>query len=70
MTNSIDILKDTVFSPVESLQESFNSYTVTKCQFKLGNLQIFCYFSNETPNEDLWDTIPCHPEDGFIQSMN
>ncbi len=36
----------TDFSPDESLQEQCNSYTVTKCRFKFGNLQIFCYMSN------------------------
>ncbi len=53
MTNLNDFLDNTVFSPVESLQEYCNSYTVTKCHFKFGNLQIFCYFSNESPNEGL-----------------
>ncbi len=69
MHDSMDILKYTVFSPVESLQESCSSYMVTKCRFKLENLQIFCYFSNETPKEGLWDTIPSRLEDEFIQSM-
>ncbi len=69
MINSTDILKNTVFSPVESLQESWNSYTVTKYLFKFENLQMFCYFSNETPNEGLWETTSRRLEDDFIQSM-
>ncbi len=46
-----DILKDTVFSPDESLKEQCNSYTVTKCHFKFGNHQVFCNMSNEKPSD-------------------
>ncbi len=44
MPTSTDVLTDTVFSPVEQLQGSSHSFTVSKCQFKFGNLQIFCYY--------------------------
>ncbi len=47
MLTSTDAFSDTVFSPVEQLQWSSHSFTVSKCQFKFGNLQIFCYYSNE-----------------------
>ncbi len=40
MTHVRDILMDTVFSPVESLQEQYDSYTVTEC---LLNLEISKY---------------------------
>ncbi len=54
MTHLEEILKDTVFSPDESLQEQYDSYTVTKCCFKFGNLQIFCYMINENPSDAYW----------------
>ncbi len=57
MTHSKVILMDTVFLPVESLHELSDSHTVTKCRFKFGNLQIFCFISNELPINSLWDTI-------------
>ncbi len=46
---STDTLRDTVFSPDESLHGFCNFYTVSKCRFKFGNLQIFFYFSNDKP---------------------
>ncbi len=49
MPTSTDAFTDTVFSPVEQLQGSSHSFTVSKCRFKFGNLQIFCYYSNEKP---------------------
>ncbi len=49
MPTSTDAFTDTVFSPVEQLQGSCHSFTVSKCRFKFGNLQIFCYYSNEKP---------------------
>ncbi len=69
MITSTDTLRDTVFSPDESLQGSGNSYTVSKCWFKFSNLQIFCYFSNDKPTQGLWETIPCHVENDYIESM-
>ncbi len=66
---STDTLRDTVFSPDESLQGLCSSYTVSKCRFKFGNLQIFCYFSNDKPTQGLWETIPCHLENDYIESM-
>ncbi len=41
---STDALKDTIFSPDEPLQGSCNSFTVSRCQIKFGNLQIFCFY--------------------------
>ncbi len=70
MPTSTDALTDTVFSPVELLHGSRHSFTVSKCQFKFGNLQIFCYYSNEKPLTGLWETIPCHLEDDFITSIS
>ncbi len=49
MPTSTDTLTDNVFSPVEQLQGSSHSFTVSKCRFKFGNLQMFCYYSNEKP---------------------
>ncbi len=66
---STDTLRDTVFSPDKSLQGLCNSYTVSKCRFKFGNLQIFCYFSNDKPTHGLWETIPCHVTNDYIESM-
>ncbi len=67
---STDTLRDTVFSPDESLQGLCNSYTVSKCHFKFGKLQFsFCYFSNDNPTQGLWKTIPRHIEDDYIESM-
>ncbi len=57
MLSSIDALTDTVFSPVEQLQGPCTSFKVSKCRFKFGNLQIFCYYSNEKPLIRLWETI-------------
>ncbi len=70
MVTSTDTLCDTVFSPDESLQGSCNSYTVSKCRFKFGNLQIFCYFINDKPAQGLWETIPHHVENDYIESMS
>ncbi len=70
MPTSTDVLTDTVFSPVEQLQGSSNSFTVSQCQFKFGNLQIFCYSSNEKPLTGLWETIPRRLEDDFITSIS
>ncbi len=69
MTHSKDILMDTVFSPIESLQELCDFYTVTKCHFKFENLQIFCFVSNELPINGLWDTIPRYYDKDILQSM-
>ncbi len=54
MPTSTDAFTDTVFSPVEQLQGSCHSFTVSKCRFKFGNLQIYCYYSNEKPLTGLW----------------
>ncbi len=66
MTNSNDILADTVFSPVGTLQESYNSYTSTKCRLSLE----ISYFSNESPTQGLWDTIPRDLQDDFTHKFN
>ncbi len=63
---STDALKDTVFSPDESLQGSCNSFTVSKCRYKFGNLQIFCYYSDISQSTGLWKTIPRRLEDDLI----
>ncbi len=70
MLTSTDTLTDTVFSPDEKLQGSCNSFTVSKCRFKFGNIQIFCYYSNDKPLTGLWETIACHLEDDFIRSIS
>ncbi len=70
MPTSTDAFTDTVFSPVEQLQGSCHSFTVSKCQFKFGNLQMFCYYSNEKPLTGLWETIPRRLEDDFIASIS
>ncbi len=70
MPFSTDTFTDTVFSPVEQLQGSYHSFTVSKCGFKFGNLQIFCYYSNEKPLTGLWETIPRHLEDDFIARIS
>ncbi len=70
MLTHTDALNDTVFSPDESLQGSSNSFTVSKCWFKFGNLQIFCYYSNHKPSTGLWETIPRRLEDDFITSIS
>ncbi len=70
MPTSIDAFTDTVFSPVEQLQGLCYSFTVSKCRFKFGNLQIFCYYSNEKPLTGLWETIPRHLEDDFITRIS
>ncbi len=57
-------------SPVEQLQGSCHSFTVSKCRFKFGNLQIFCYYSHEKPLTGLWETIPRRLEDDFIASIS
>ncbi len=41
---SSDTSYDTVFSPVESIQGSCTSYSVSKCCFKFGNLQFVLLF--------------------------
>ncbi len=66
---STDTLHDIIFSPDESLQGLCNSYTVSKCCFKFGNLTKFCYFSNDKPINGLWETIPHRLEDDYIESM-
>ncbi len=63
---SPDALKDTVFSPDESLQGSSNSFTVSKSRFKFGNLQIFCYYRDASPSTGLWEIIPRWLEDDII----
>ncbi len=70
MSTSTDAFTDTVFSPVEQLQGSCHSLTVSKCRFKFGNLHIFCYYSNEKPLTGLWETIPRRLEDDFIASIS
>ncbi len=70
MSTSTDALTYTVFSPVEQLQRSCHSFTVSKCRFKFGNLQIFCYYSNENPLIGLKETIPRRLEDDFIASTS
>ncbi len=70
MPTSTDAFTDTVFSPIEQLQGSCHSFTLSKSQSKFGNLQIFCYYSNEKPLTGLWETIPCHLEDDFIASIS
>ncbi len=69
VTTSTDSLKDTVFSPDEPLQGSCNSFTVSKCRFKFGNLQIVCYYSDASPSTGLWENISCHLEDDLIASI-
>ncbi len=58
MLTFTDAFTDTVFSPDEQLRGSCNSFTVSKCRFKFGNLQMFCYYSNDKPLTCLWETIP------------
>ncbi len=70
MPTSTEAFTDTVFSPVEQLQRSSHSFTVLKCWFQFGNLQIFCYYSNEKPLTGLSETIPCCLEDDFIASIS
>ncbi len=70
MLTSTDSLTYTVFSPDEQLQGSCNSFTVSKCRFKFGNLPIFCYYSNDKPLTGLWKTIPPRLEDDFITTMS
>ncbi len=70
MPTFTDVITDTVFSPVEQLQGSCHSFTVSKCRFKFGNLQIFCYYSNEKLLTGLWETIPRCLEDDFIASIS
>ncbi len=70
MPTFTDVLTDIVFSPVEQLQGPSHSFTVSKCLFKFGNLQIFCYYSNEKPLTGLWETIPHHLEDDFIANIS
>ncbi len=69
MPTSTDALTDTLFSPVEQLQGSCYFFTVSKCRFKFGNLQMFCYYSNEKPLRGLLETILCRPEDDFITQV-
>ncbi len=64
-----DIMVDTVFSPVESIQEDCNSYTVTKCCYKFGNLKIYTYLSNELPKNGIWETIPKYYEHYLLKSL-
>ncbi len=64
-----DALKDTVFSPNGTLQGSCNSFTVSKCRFKFGNLQNFCYYSDAILSTGLWEIIPHHLEDDLITSI-
>ncbi len=70
MPTSTDVFTDTVFSPLEQLQWSSHSFTVSKCQFKFGNLQNFCYYSNEKPLTGLWGKIPRRLEDDIITSIS
>ncbi len=70
MPTSTDAITDTVFSPVEQLQVSCHSFTVSKCRFKFGNLQIFCYYSHVKPLTALWVAIPHRLEDDFIASIS
>ncbi len=70
MPTSTDAHTDTVFSPDEQLQGSCNSFTVSKCLFKFGNLQIFFYYSNDKTLTGLCETIPRHLEDDFITSIS
>ncbi len=65
-----DAFTDTVFSPVEQLQGSSHSFTVSKCRFKFDNLQSFCCYSNKKPLTGLWETIPRCLEDDFIASIS
>ncbi len=61
--------RDAVFPPDEQLQGSCNSFTMSKCQFKFGNLQICWYYCNDKPLSGLWETISRHLEDDFITSI-
>ncbi len=70
MLTSTDALADIVFSPNEQLQWSCISFTVSKCKFKFGNLQICCYYRIDKPLSGLWETIPLHLEDDFITSIS
>ncbi len=43
---SPDTMSENIFLPNESVAESWDSFTLTKSQYKFGNLQIYCYESN------------------------
>ncbi len=70
MPTSTEAITYTVFSQVEQLQGSCHSFTVSKCWFKFGNLQFFCYYSNENPLTVLRETIPYRIEYDFISSIS
>ncbi len=62
-------LHDTVFTTVEQLQESCHSFTVSKCRFTFGNLQIYCFYINAQQSTGIWETILRLLEKDFITSM-
>ncbi len=70
MPTSTYAVTNAVFSPVEQLHRSSHSFTVSKCRFKFGNLQIFCYYNNEKPLTSLWETIPHCLKDDFIANIS
>ncbi len=69
MVPHTDTLHDTVFVPVDQLQESCHSFTVSKCRFKFSNLQIYCFYSNAQQSSGIWETIQRLLEKDFITSM-
>ncbi len=70
MLTSTEAVNDNVFSPNEPLQGSCDSFTVSKCWFKFGNLEMFCYYSNDKPSTGLWETMPRRLEDDLITSIS
>ncbi len=70
MPTSTDAFTDTVFTPVEQLLGSCYSFTVSKYWLKFGNLQMFCYYSNEKPLRGLLEIILHSLGDDFIASIS
>ncbi len=63
------IMVDTVFSSVESIQEDCNSYSLTKCCYKFGNLKMYTYLSNELAKNGIRETIPKYYKHEFLKSI-
>ncbi len=62
-------LHNTVFAPMEQLQESCHSLKVSKCRFKFGNLLIYCFYSNAQQSTCIWETIPRLLEENIITNI-
>ncbi len=69
MVPHTDTLHDNVLASREQLQGTCNSFTLSKCSFKFGNLQMFCYYSDAKPSTGIWKTIPRLLEKDFITSI-